>query len=243
MAQERTINDLIVLALYQINAFAVGEDIDDFAQQTGLECINLLIDSWSESQIFIPFSDKLDFVMDVGKDIYTVSNIIVDADVNSNLINEITFSSYAMGDQNQLIYPIRVIDDASYFNQLRINTLQATPAYVFLQNFTYYSELTFYPKPALKYPISMQVKSYLNSVELFTPIGSLPRAFHEFFRLHLARCFIDFYPSAEWTEKMEKDYTELLDRISAQELNMTIEPSQIMKKDVPWIYPTILSMP
>ena len=242
MAQERTINDLIVLALYQTNVVAVGENIDNFMQQTALEIVNLLLDSFSEAQIYIPFPTSIDFTMEVGKDVYTVSEFMP-ADIIAKNISEITFASFRMGDNNELVRPIRVIDDASYFNNLRINTLQAQPSWIFFENQPYVTTITFYPKPALAYPIHLETKSFLSHVELFTQISGLPRAFHEFLRLHIARQMSDFYPSAEWTDKMEKDYRKLEERVSAQQLNLTLEPSAILNRNIPWIYPTILSMP
>lgn len=242
MAQERTINDLILLALYQINAVGVGENIDAFMQQTGLEVINLLLDSFSESQIYVPFKTQIDFVMNPGQDVYTVSTLI-DSDVGFPQITELTFATFSMGSGNELKYPIRIIDEASYFNNLRIDTLQATPSYIFFDNQRDYSSLTFYPKPDQAYPVSLQAKCYFEQVELFTPIFGLPRAFHEFFRYHLARNYKDFYPSSEWTPEMEQEYLNLEERISAQELNMTINPSMTLCKNVPWVYPTIIAMP
>jgi len=242
MAQERTINDLIILALYQINAVGVGENIDAFMQQTGLEVINLLLDSFTEAAIYIPFKTQIDFVMNPGQDIYTVSEVI-DADIGFPQITELTFANYAMGTATELRYPIRIIDEASYFNNLRISTLESTPSYVFFDNQQEFSTLTFYPKPNIAYPVSLQAKCYFEQVELFTPIQGVPRAFHEFFRYHLARNFKDFYPSSQWTEDMEREYINLEERVSAQELNMTIEPSMTLRKNVPWIYPTILAMP
>jgi hypothetical protein len=236
--EERTVNELITMALYQANVFAVGEDIDSYAQQTGLEILNQLIDSFSAAGVYIPFSTQIDFNMVINQDIYTISDI-TDSDINRDRLSEITYASFLLS--GQMPTPIRVIDDASYFNDLRLNSMATMPAYVFLDNNPLESRIIFYPKPDQAYPITLITKSFLNKLGLFNIITQVPISFHRFFRMHLVREFVDFYPSVKWTQKMEDDYKDARSLIIGVDVNMTLEPSTILEKNAPLIYPAILS--
>jgi hypothetical protein len=94
MAQvARTTNDVIINSLYLLGELGVGETPDSFMISTGLELINELLDKFSADSIYIPFLTTMDFNFIVGKDTYSISDIIP-ADIRADRVVDLSFANY-----------------------------------------------------------------------------------------------------------------------------------------------------
>lgn len=89
----RTTNDVIINSLYLIGELGVGETPDSFMISTGLELINELLDKFASDSIYIPFLTTIDFSFVVGKDTYSISDI-VPADITQDRIVDLSFANY-----------------------------------------------------------------------------------------------------------------------------------------------------
>lgn len=89
----RTVNDVIVNALYLLGELGVGETPDGFMLSTGLELINELLDKFSSDSIYIPFLTTIDFNFVVGVDTYSISDM-VPADITQDRVVDLTFANY-----------------------------------------------------------------------------------------------------------------------------------------------------
>jgi hypothetical protein len=89
----RTTNDVIINALYLTGELGVGETPDSFMISTGLDILNELLDFFSSDSIYIPYLTTIDFNFIVGKDTYSVSDI-VPADINQDRIVDLSFANY-----------------------------------------------------------------------------------------------------------------------------------------------------
>ncbi len=97
MAQNvRTTNDVIVNSLYLLGELGVGETPDAFMLKTGLELINELLDKFSSDSIYIPFLTTLDHTFIVGKDTYSISDMIIGTDITADRIVDLTFANYTV---------------------------------------------------------------------------------------------------------------------------------------------------
>src|SRR6202163_3262359 len=89
----KTTNDVIVNALYLLGELGVGETPDGFMLSTGLELINELLDKFSSDSIYIPFLTTIDFNMVVGKDVYSISDMMP-ADITADRVVDLSFANY-----------------------------------------------------------------------------------------------------------------------------------------------------
>lgn len=89
----RTVNDVIVNALYLLGELGVGETPDNFMLSTGIELINELLDKFSSDSIYIPFLTTIDFNFVVGVDTYSISDM-VPADISQDRVVDLTFANY-----------------------------------------------------------------------------------------------------------------------------------------------------
>ncbi len=92
----RTTNDLIVNSLFLIGELGIGETPDAFMLKTGLELINELLDKFSSDSIYIPYLTTLDHTFIVGKDTYSISDIILGTDITADRVVDLTFANYSV---------------------------------------------------------------------------------------------------------------------------------------------------
>jgi hypothetical protein len=238
--QQRTINDLITQALYQTGEYAVGEDIDGYAIQTGLNLANEWLDDLARAGANIPYLSTVSFDMVIGQESYSVSDI-TNADVDSDRIVDLVYATYTLSES--LEYPIQIVDRSSYYNNFRITTTQSRPNIVFLENQVQESLIKFYPKPDQAYPITLKVKQMIDRFELNDVIDEIPDFFHKFLRYSLVREFVRFFPSTNWSEQEEFDYQEMRNGVLANEPDLVIQPSCLLERTLALPYPSILSLP
>src|SRR5258708_33901908 len=130
MAQNvRTTNDVIVNSLYLLGELGVGETPDAFMLSTGLELINEFLDKFASDSIYIPFLTTLDHTFIVGKDTYSISDMILGTDIRADRVVDLSFANYTVPVTgiNQNSNPISFIFTAD--NTKNLITLGDTPAF------------------------------------------------------------------------------------------------------------------
>lgn len=239
MAQvTRTTNELIVNSLYLLGELGVNETPDAFMLSTGLDLINELLTKFTSDSIYIPFLSTLSFTMVPGQATYTVSDI-VSADITADRIVDLSFANYTV---QTIVYPIRIINKATYQNVVRLNNLNARPGFVFLNKQDVESYLTFYPAPDQAYPATVQVKKMIDKLDEHEDLTELPPFYYGFLKYALARKFLSYYPSGNWNETSESEYQDYYSILkNANETDLTIRPSVILDAPQPFYWPNILA--
>lgn len=240
----RTTNEVIVNSLYLIGELGVGETPDAFMLSTGLELINELLDKFAADSIYIPFLTTINSIFTPGQDTYSISDMIVGSDIVADRIIDLSFANYTVptsGD-TQLVYPLRIINKATYWGVVRQTNLQARPGFIFLNKQAAESFITVYPVPDQPYPFSIQVKVMLNSLVNQETLGELPPNYYGFLKYALARKFLAYYPSGNWPQANEDEYQDYYNTLkNTNENDLTIRPSVILTAPEPFYWPNILS--
>jgi hypothetical protein len=239
----RTTNDAIIGALYLIGELGVGETPDAFMLSTGLEIINEILDGFAADSIYIPYLTTLNFDFVVGKDTYSVSDI-VPADINADRIVDLSFANYIVQPlaSEPIVYPMKIINKATYNNVVRLQNLLARPGFIFLNKQATESFLTVYPAPDQPYPAIVQCKVMINSLTANQDLTDLPPFYYGFFKYAIGREFRSYYPSANWNETAEEKYQDYISTLkNANETDVTIRPSVTMTAPEPFYWPNILA--
>jgi hypothetical protein len=240
----RTTNDIIVNSLYLLGELGVGETPDSFMLSTGLELINELLDKFSSDSIFIPFLTTINFVMVPGQDVYSVSDIMDGTDIVADRIVDLTFGEYVVNGTSTtaIVYPLKIINKATYYGVVRQTNLLQRPGFVFLNKQPTESFITFYPSPDQPYPCMLQVKVMINSLGPQDNISEIPPYYYGFMKYALARKFLAYYPSGNWPQQNEDEYQEYYTNLkNANENDLTIRPSVILDAPQPFYWPNILA--
>jgi hypothetical protein len=341
--QVKTTNDVIINALYLLGELGVGEVPDGFMLSTGLELINELLDKFASDSIYIPFLTTINFNFVVGKDVYSISDMMP-ADITQDRIVDLSFANYfvpANGNPSgaipisnpftadsvtqlftmsstvsyptnspvtisttgivpspfvagttyftiqvspttfklastsanallgipitiltngtptniltlfnfptqpvnaSLVYPMRIINKATYWNVVRQTNLLARPGFIFLDKQAQESFITVYPVPDQPYACKIQVKSMINFLSNQQSIGELPPNYYGFLKYALARKFLAYFPSGNWPKANEDEYNDYYETFkNCNETDLTIRPSVTMTAPEPFYWPNILS--
>jgi len=141
-----------------------------------------------------------------------------------------------------LVYPLRIINKATYWNVVRQTNLLARPGFIFLNKQAQESFITVYPVPDQPYPFSIQVKCMLNSLTNQDTLGELPPYYYGFMKYALGRKWLSYYPSANWPQQNEDEYQDYYMNLkNANETDLTIRPSVVLTAPEPFYWPNILS--
>lgn len=341
----RTVSDLIVNSLYLLGELGVGEPADAFMLSSGLDLVNELLDKFSSDSIYIPYLTTLTSQFIVGKDTYSISDIILGTDITADRVVDLTFANYVVpaaginqgsnavsfsytadsssnfltlntptsliptgtpvvlstqgvipsplvpqvtyyaiffspttiklalseldalsnvaidltsngvsintltifqnsffGTNTSLVYPLRIINKATYWNIVRQTNLLARPGFIFLNKQDNESFITVYPVPDQPYPYSIQVKSMINSLSAQDTLGELPPYYYGFMKYALARKFLAYYPSGNWPQQNEEEYQDYYNNLkNSNETDLTIRPSVTLTAPEPFYWPNILS--
>lgn len=239
----RTVDDLIVNSLYLLGELGVGENADSFMLSTGLDLVNELLDKFAADSIYIPYITEIDHTFTVGQATYSISDMIP-ADITQDQIVDLSYATYTVpttGATN-LIYPMRIINKAEYYGVVRQNNLQARPGFIFLNKQPLESFITVYPAPDQPYPFTLYVKCMLNQLGHESTLGELPPNYYGFLKYALARKFLSYYPSGNWSQTSEDEYQDYYTTMkNANETDLTIRPSVILTAPEPFYWPNILS--
>ena len=340
----RTVNDLIVNSLYLLGELGVGEPADSFMLSSGLDILNELLDKFSSDSIYIPYLTTLSSNFIVGKDTYSISDIILGTDITADRVVDLTFANYVVpgvginqnlnpvsfnytadittnlltvpanslmptgtpvvlstfgtipsplvtgvtyyaiffspttimlalselnalnnvpiiltsngipintitvnqpannDTQANLVYPLRIISKAQYWNVVRQTNLLARPGFIFLNKQATESFITVYPVPDQPYPFSIQVKSMINELASQDSLGELPPYYYGFLKYAMARKFLAYYPSGNWPQQNEEEYMDYYNNLkNSNETDLTIRPSVTLTAPEPFYWPNILS--
>lgn len=158
-------------------------------------------------------------------------------------INTITtYTAAGAGVNTSLVYPLRIINKATYYGVVRQTNLLARPGFIFLNKQAQESFITVYPVPDQPYPFSLQVKVMINDLSNQDNLGELPPNYYGFLKYALARKWVAYYPSANWTQAMEDEYNDYYQTLkNTNETDMTIRPSVVLTAPEPFYWPNILS--
>jgi len=239
----RTTNDVIVNSLYLIGELGIGETPDAFMLKTGLDLINELLDKFSSDSIYIPFLTTINFNLVVGQDTYSISDM-VPANITADRIVDLSFANYTVPTTGgtALIYPMRIINKATYYNVVRQNNLMSRPGFIFLNKQDQESFITVYPAPDQPYPCSLQVKCMINELGPQETLGELPPYYYGFLKYALGRKWLAYYPSGNWPKENEDEYQDYYQTLkNANETDVTIRPSVTLTAPEPFYWPNILS--
>ena len=141
-----------------------------------------------------------------------------------------------------LVYPLRIINKATYWNVVRQTNLLARPGFIFLNKQPTESFITVYPVPDQPYPFQIQVKSMINSLAQQDSMIELPPYYYGFMKYALGRKWLAYYPSANWPQTAEDEYQEYYNNLkNANETDLTIRPSVVLTAPEPFYWPNILS--
>jgi hypothetical protein len=141
-----------------------------------------------------------------------------------------------------IVYPLRIINKATYWNVVRQNNLLARPGFIFLNKQPQESFITVYPVPDQPYNYQIQVKSMINQLGAQDTLGELPPFYYGFFKSAIARDFLQYYPSANWTQQAEDKYQDYYNILkNSNETDLTLRPSVILTAPEPFYWPNILS--
>jgi len=346
MAQNTwSVNDVITNSLLLLGELGVGEVADSFMLSTGLELINELLDKFSSDSIYIPFLTTINHQFIVGKETYSISDMILGTDIIADRVVDLSFANYtvpssgietdnqavnfnftadnttnlitlassstsfptgtpvvlstfgtipqpfvagvtyyaiyvspttmylAQSEQDALIgnfitiitdgipvnvittyisnnigltaslvYPLRIINKATYWNVVRQSNLLSRPGFIFLNKQAQETFITVYPIPDQPYPFSIQVKSMINSLSAQDTLNELPPNYYGFLKYALARKFLAYYPSGNWPQQNEDEYQDYYNTFkNANETDLTIRPSVVLTAPEPFYWPNILS--
>ena len=158
-------------------------------------------------------------------------------------INQITtFQGNLNTTATSLVYPLRIINKATYWGIVRQTNLLARPGFIFLNKQALESFVTVYPVPDQPYPYQLQVKSMINSLGPQDTLLELPPNYYGFLKYALAKKFLSYYPSGNWTPQAQEEYDDYYNTFkTANETDLTIRPSVTMTAPEPFYWPNILS--
>lgn len=238
----KTVNQLIINALYLIGELGVGETPDAFMLSSGVELLNELLTKFTADSIYVPFLTELSFNLVANQATYTISNL-VPADVSANRIVDLSFANYTVPSAGQgIIYPLQIINKAQYYGVTRLTPLNTRPGFIFLDKQDTKSLITLYPAPDQPYPCLLGVKSMIDSLGANDSLQELPPFYYGFLKYCLARKFLSYYPSGNWPETSEQEYQDYFNTIkNANETDVTVRPSAILSRAEPFYWQNILA--
>lgn len=238
----KTVNQLIINALYLVGELGVGETPDAFMLSSGVELLNELLTKFTADSIYVPFLTELSFNLVANQATYTISNL-VPADVSANRIVDLSFANYTVPSAGQgIIYPLQIINKAQYYGVTRLTPLNTRPGFIFLDKQDTKSLITLYPAPDQPYPCLLGVKSMIDSLGANDSLQELPPFYYGFLKYCLARKFLSYYPSGNWPETSEQEYQDYFNTIkNANETDVTVRPSAILSRAEPFYWQNILA--
>jgi hypothetical protein len=172
-----------------------------------------------------------------------LSNIPIQLTSDGVPINTVTtYQGSSSGVSTSLVYPLRIINKATYWGIVRQTNLLARPGFIFLNKQATESFITVYPVPDQPYPYSIQVKCMLNSLAAQDTLGELPPNYYGFLKYAVAREFLAYYPSGNWPAQNEDSYNDYYETFkNTNETDLTIRPSVVLTAPEPFYWPNILS--
>lgn len=229
MAQiEYTVNELIIEAFHLMGELGDGEKLDGQGFQRGFRCLNMLLDQFSGDAMYITLTKEVAFTLIPEQQDYVFSNVPgVDADITSNRIVQLEYCNITF---DQINWPVRVVTRTQMYDNYYNNVVSSRPSYVLQRNEVDRTTLTFFNKPDQPYDCVIKGQFYLDSFEKFENIRNVPISLNRFFLYALARELTGYYPSSNWSDRMESEYQRMFDDLmNRNDIDMTARPSTILR--------------
>lgn len=238
----KTVNQLIINSLYLLGELGVGETPDAFMLSSGVELLNELLTKFAADSIYIPYLTEISFNMVAQQPTYSISDIVT-ADVRADRVVDLSFANYSVPSMGQsIIYPLQIINKAQYYGVTRLLPLNTRPGFIFLDKQATESFVTLYPAPDQPYPCLLGCKVMIDSLAQNQTLEELPPFYYGFLKYCLARKFLSYYPSGNWTETAEQEYQDYFSIIkNANETDVTVRPSAILSRPEPFYWQNILA--
>lgn len=231
----RTTEDIILLAYRQTSIISPTEIPSAVQMSDGFNLLNDLISLFNASELYIPYQSIINFDMVAGNNKYIFSNETQPVGPNlpvpivSNPIIELDFVNLTFGN---VIYPVRIISKAEFYNNIRVVGLPGIPVFCFLSPQPTMGTSTiveFYPFPVRTFDVQMKCKVALNYLTRFTNVTNLPAFYFRFLRYALARELMSFYPSANWSATDEKEFLDMKEKMTAaNEWNLAVKTDKTL---------------
>jgi hypothetical protein len=82
----------------------------------------------------------------------------------------------------------------------------------------------------------------INKLEANQDLSELPPYYYGFMKYALARKFLSYYPSANWSDAAEQEYQDYYNTIkNVNETDVTIRPSAVLSRPEPFYWQNILA--
>lgn len=220
-----TANQMVQQALLMIGEFTPSEVPQQKYISEGLMWLNLRLRTLSASGITIPFQQLISFNLSPSQANYTVG-LIPPVDVVAPYMTDISAANVELNGQ---AYPLRPIGVVQFGNSYVNLTSTGLPSYLMLNNIQQSSELTFYPIPDQTYLCNIYAKCVITPITLNAPLMNVPDYWQEFIIYDLASRLANVFPTAVWTEKLQKELDDLTALIvNTNEVDLTLSPSNIV---------------
>lgn len=202
----RTSNELILKALRLINIAPPDLGVDERKLTEGLETLNMLLDEFQSSGIYIPFRNELTFAMTPAQGTYYFGYSPFDGVVSPDLILQL---DYCFINDSGTKYKVNIVDVSEYNNADLISRSNSLPFLVFMQRNNEYTDLRFINVPDKAYSCTITAKFALTHVVKNEALDKLPAFSHRFLMYAVARELQSIYRSGSWSNKEEQSYQSM----------------------------------
>ena len=205
-----TVNKLIEGSFKRIGLFSEDQPLGNGKTTEGLFYLSALMDEFANSPERIAYYSTVQFNLVPGQREYTFSKQL-GADVNSQRIVELKFVNI---ENNDVIYPVEITEDALFLNRSRTDTQTCLPSKCYLQNKVGTSTLVFFTLPDIAYECTVKAKFVLDHPTLNSELDEVPESYYLFLELALGRSLKGIYRGAIWTQDHEREYMAKLNNVT-----------------------------
>jgi hypothetical protein len=163
-----TVNKLVLDAFFLTDQWDVTRMPTEGDMSRALGLLTYIIQA--SPSVDIPFKSEFSWTLEVGKGAYTFGDD--SQDFESERIQRLDFCYLT---QDQVTYPLVVIQPIEYYQSTRVNSMESRPQAVMLENRIGISTVTLYPKPNQAYLFTMQYIKDLPDFTAQVPIDNIPR--------------------------------------------------------------------
>jgi len=214
-----------VAGLFQQDRILIGSK-----QQEALIILNEFLDYLASDPSGIAFYNTLQFPVVSGQQSYVFAPS--GGDVVSNRIVELKFVVLISSGTR---YPVHIVQDSEYYEQIYYQTSGARPYACFLQNGIDSSTLNFIYKPDTSYTGEVKAKFVLNHLTLNTDISNVPEYYIRYLKYALAKELAIEYLPANWTEAHETELKKIASSIkNISDIDYTLRTNPIFSNSSRW---------
>lgn len=222
------VNQMVIDALNLIGENEPNQVPDPVYVNEGIRWLNYWIKKLGKSGIYIPFFTSIDFEMNIGQNVYTISPTGT-PDIIANQLADLD-SCRILWEGTSYPVDVRKYDLIDYqaFNYQDRNR----PGYVIWQPGNTQDTLTFYQPPDFPYLTTIRVKQKLNSVNYGDDITTiLPDDSALYLTFVIAKFLSMVYPTSRFTPEHENMLIELSkDYQVTNDINLVIQPSSLLSR-------------